>query len=685
MSITYSTKPVDHSFRVDRRAIIAKHNQRLTSMHDMTFDEKVMHAIGTLQLMIDDIRTDISKVKTNITTQRSVDIDSELTQMIESMNESKNEYATQKQVNESIMTLINEQNDLQQQTNKSLQTVVNELKNNQSVTNQTLITFENDLSLTNDKLQQIVDDKSIINKTISQFVNDLQNLTNSLTNNNNEQSKLFSMFSDVAIKQTETNDTISQFENNLAEMTESITNIKNDLSLTNKTVDDLSQLIDNNKSKLTLLANVLDEKHLFVTSKINDNEQFITFLNDEISRLKELFADEKHLKNELLTIELNVNKNTNMIDELRRNIDLWEDSTGKIKEYFDNEFKNSSESISKVSNDLLLTNDSLTNVKNDLSITDKSLTKTINELALTKQYISDCEQQYCHDLSITNQSIDKLLDELSSTNQSVVKVDNDLSLTNKNIDKHTNDISLLNNSITKLNSDLSLMNESLTDKFAKDMLLTNQSILKLNDKFDNELSLTTQTINEKLTNELSLTTQTINDLSLRLNSLTNKFEEHIIPPNELDILVANSCQLFGIPVDNISEFKIGQPVYMSADGFIYSEHSFKNINELESRTQLMNTKIYPALTTSGNWKEYIGICTNVDTKLNIIKYANKGSYIITNIPDTSNLGIGETLFIDPEGRIKIVADNATITTKMNRIVLGIITFIIDEHTVQVYK
>lgn len=89
--------------------------------------------------------------------------------------------------------------------------------------------------------------------------------------------------------------------------------------------------------------------------------------------------------------------------------------------------------------------------------------------------------------------------------------------------------------------------------------------------------------------------------------------------------------------------------------------------------------------TIGTWREYIGICVKIDVQKKCIKFANLGDYMI-KVDDSSCYGIGDEVFIDNEdNKLKILTGQTAITSKIRRMTVGIITGIVDDKTLAVFK
>lgn len=66
-------------------------------------------------------------------------------------------------------------------------------------------------------------------------------------------------------------------------------------------------------------------------------------------------------------------------------------------------------------------------------------------------------------------------------------------------------------------------------------------------------------------------------------------------------------------MNNISDFVIGTPVYMTGDVFKYEI----SLNEFVKSTENDVTDCFCLVKTLGTWKEYVGICVQVDKKISV--------------------------------------------------------------------
>ena len=132
-------------------------------------------------------------------------------------------------------------------------------------------------------------------------------------------------------------------------------------------------------------------------------------------------------------------------------------------------------------------------------------------------------------------------------------------------------------------------------------------------------------------------------------------------------------------MNSVSDFVVGSPVYMT--GKVYKHVG----DEWKPSTADDTTDCICSVKTSGTWKEYVGICVRIDDKNKCITFASHGDYIC-KVNDSSCYSIGDEVFIDNEdNKLKVLSGETAITSKIKRMTVGIITSIIDERTLAVFK
>ena len=171
------------------------------------------------------------------------------------------------------------------------------------------------------------------------------------------------------------------------------------------------------------------------------------------------------------------------------------------------------------------------------------------------------------------------------------------------------------------------------------------------------------------------------------------------------------------PIDeelDINSFVIGAPVYMTGNVYVKDWE-----NEIWNKSTINDSiDCISSVKTNGTWKEYLGICTSKTDKENgteplsrervlqtlepqsgeaanevlshnrgEIRFASHGDYLV-KVSDSSKFNIGDTIYIDfgeNSSEIKILTEDISLNTKIQRTTLGIITSILDETTVSVFK
>ena len=100
-------------------------------------------------------------------------------------------------------------------------------------------------------------------------------------------------------------------------------------------------------------------------------------------------------------------------------------------------------------------------------------------------------------------------------------------------------------------------------------------------------------------------------------------------------------------------------------------------------TEKDTTDCICSVKTTGKWNEFVGICTSIDAKNKCVVFATHGDYMI-RVTDSSCYAIGDEVFID-DGELKTLTAQTAITSKIRRTTVGIITSIINETTLAVFK
>lgn len=365
---------------------------------------------------------------------------------------------------------------------------------------------------------------------------------------------------------------------------------------------------------------------------------------------------------------------------------------------------------------------------------EKELRETMmSQLSATVENdIETIREQVSTNASNERQQREISLSQLSQTMENNIELIKSLITTSANTEKELREASLSqlskameSNIESKLSSLSSSLTESFETKLNNEKESFDQKLSELSnalvDEFNSTLTTVTEQLRTEIENELK-NKVAIDQFENEKNELTNKTETKIrrcmtldqfqleqkniiderdnairsyLAVDKLDPTIGNPknshrCIGYHAVNDSFAKFKIGVPVYFTAEGYVYDseQEKYVSVNDLSSDyadKSLETIKIYPGLTLNGTWKEFAGVCTNVNEKTGAIGYANSGTYLVHIASGTHALGVGETIYIDTDGVPAILADNATITSKMNRMIMGTVTAIVNEHYVQVRK
>ena len=130
-------------------------------------------------------------------------------------------------------------------------------------------------------------------------------------------------------------------------------------------------------------------------------------------------------------------------------------------------------------------------------------------------------------------------------------------------------------------------------------------------------------------------------------------------------------------MNKIDDFVVGAPVYLIGKVYKYRENEFVPSTENDTTDCICSVK------TTGKWNEFVGICTNIDVNNKCIVFASGGDYMLKGT-DSSCYGIGDEVFIE-NGEVKTLTGQTAVTSKIRRTTIGIITSIVNETTLSVFK
>ena len=132
-------------------------------------------------------------------------------------------------------------------------------------------------------------------------------------------------------------------------------------------------------------------------------------------------------------------------------------------------------------------------------------------------------------------------------------------------------------------------------------------------------------------------------------------------------------------MNNINDFIVGAPIFMSGKVYKHTNDGWQASTSNDTIDCICSVK------TTGNWKEYVGICVSIDEHNKCITFASLGDYLI-KVGDVSCNAVGDEVFIDNEdNKLKVLSGETAITSKIKRMTVGIITGIIDEKKLAVFK
>lgn len=115
--------------------------------------------------------------------------------------------------------------------------------------------------------------------------------------------------------------------------------------------------------------------------------------------------------------------------------------------------------------------------------------------------------------------------------------------------------------------------------------------------------------------------------------------------------------------DDINDFSIGSPVFMSGNVFRNNrDGTFTKSTENDAQDCICSVK------TKGIWKEFVGVCVEIDSEKKNIKFATHGD-VLFKVDDANIYEIGDTVLYD--GRI--VDENYALSLKIQRSIVGIVS------------
>ena len=127
-----------------------------------------------------------------------------------------------------------------------------------------------------------------------------------------------------------------------------------------------------------------------------------------------------------------------------------------------------------------------------------------------------------------------------------------------------------------------------------------------------------------------------------------------------------------------ADYTVGTPVYMSGDVFVRVNNTWR----LSNATNRIDC--IPSVRPSGEWREYLGICTEVLSDTNEVRFASHGDFLVT-VDDSSTFKVGDIIYLTESGGIGVIPDDTALTVRVSRSIIGVVTRVVDGGTVAVFK
>ena len=175
-------------------------------------------------------------------------------------------------------------------------------------------------------------------------------------------------------------------------------------------------------------------------------------------------------------------------------------------------------------------------------------------------------------------------------------------------------------------------------------------------------------------------------VELELAELVDEADDELVLKSQLNessfkTTPANTTITHYCPIEEsmnaITDFIIGSPVYLTGKVYKYEKNQFIPSTATDTTDCICSVK------TNGKWNEFVGICVRIDEENKCVTFSSHGDYLV-KVNDTSCYGVGDEVFVD-DGELKVITGQTAITAKIRRTTVGIITAIIDEQHLSVFK
>ena len=146
---------------------------------------------------------------------------------------------------------------------------------------------------------------------------------------------------------------------------------------------------------------------------------------------------------------------------------------------------------------------------------------------------------------------------------------------------------------------------------------------------------------------------------------------NVIDPNS--IITSRTITHDTKPEESIENYELGKPCFMT--GNVY-----RRKDTLWIDYDIDNTNCIPGCKSTGNWNEFLGIITKIDSYNDVVQFASHGDYIVY-VDNSSLYSVSDIITYDGS----IISIDSIPTLKQLACIVGRITKILDEHYVAIFK
>ena len=138
--------------------------------------------------------------------------------------------------------------------------------------------------------------------------------------------------------------------------------------------------------------------------------------------------------------------------------------------------------------------------------------------------------------------------------------------------------------------------------------------------------------------------------------------------------------------EEISDYKIGKPVFLSGHVYRRDPHSLAESSETGQKNMFVSstaedtTDCICSVIIDGSWKEFVGVIVEVDSENGCVKFASHGDVLFA-CDDANLYQIGDVILYD--GRI--LDEDYAMTLKIQQSIVGKVSAKINEHILAIFK